>query len=199
MKIILSTLIIFCAFSIIAQEESMIDKYAPKRNLVLKARLLPIVIGSSAGIGIERQIGKSSSILVLFNAISYSVGSDAPTNTTLSLNPEYRYYFNEFSVSSLFAGSFIELGNHSKSLGGEIDPENHTHYKGGNFLGVGILVGKNIKLGKRLYIDSYFGPKIKLQKEEILERNGSQITELSQVDSKLGVRFGLNLNYLLSK
>lgn len=124
-----------------------------------KGRLLPIVIGSSAGIGIESQIGKSSSILVLINAICYSVGSDAPKNTTLSLNLEFRYYFSEFSVKSFFTSSFIELGNHSKSLGGEIDPENHTHNKGGNFIGVGLLVGKNIKLGIRIYIDSYFGSK----------------------------------------
>ncbi len=199
MRIALIILVVFSVLKIDAQEKSSRSEYILEKKMALKGRLLPTPIASTFGIGIEKQIGKSSSIIVLFNAMGYSVGEDAPTNSILALNPEFRYYFGEFSLTSFFTSTFIEIGNHSISLGSEIDAENYTHNKGGNFLGLGLLVGKNMKLGERFYLDCYVGPRFRIQKEEILEKNGNQFTETDQINPNYGVRIGLNLNYALSK
>ena len=162
---------------------------------IIKARLLPTLLGYSAAVGLERQIGGRSSILLLFKTIKYSWSSDAPTNNISSLIPEYRYHFNETINNSFFTSGFIELGKHSASLSGEIDPTNYKHNQRGNFIGFGIIIGKNMAIGKRLHIDFYLGPRLRFQNETIITSTNFIATESNQNKTKIGGRFGINFNY----
>lgn len=179
-----------------SQEDSLSIEIDSSKRWVAKARLFPAPGGHIIGVGLEKQISNKKSIVILYNNIVHGSGNSAPVNKTFSLNPELRNYFGKFSNSSYFLSTFLEIGKNSKSIGQVVDIGNSTHRKGGNFLGIGLLLGKNIRFYKHTHLDVYLGPKLRYTRHVTLERVDNKTTQINENLLNLRVRFGINFNII---
>ena len=144
--------------------------YAFGQKNVIKGRIFAFPIFGyvtySLGIGYERLLSNNISVQVLFNNYGDAGGGggDAGSRNTYGFVPETRYYFGKMDSfrNQYFVGVFIEFLRTNESAGYP-DPTDIGYYDGSviNMVNPGILVGKNISLGKKKkwHLDIYIGGK----------------------------------------
>lgn len=123
--------------------------------------------------------------------------TDGPAEHTHVFTPEIRYYLGKESVfiDQFFVGIFIELSKTEILPSGEQSPIYFLVAGESKQISPGILVGRNVNITDRFYVEIFFGGKYRFfstertfsnnQKEEIVVKNGSQP----------GLRVGIFLGY----
>ena len=119
----------------------------------------------SFGLGYERFLAEKWSVQILFNSTQVTPGNDASTKEAKGFVPEVRYYFGkqESIRKKWFFAGFSEL-YWVKSYGGMPSYSKDYYWVEQNGLRstFGVLIGKNVAIGKHFLVDLYFGGRIKV-------------------------------------
>jgi uncharacterized protein DUF3575 len=173
-----------------------------QKNIV-KGRVFAIpIIGFnySLGIGYERMISDKVSCQILYNNYGYDwTNTDGGAINTQGFVPELRYYFGgkDSFRKQMFIGVFTELLRASERPGYS-GPTDIGFFNGAiaRLINPGLLIGKNVSLGKSWHLDLYLGWKYKfISKTEKYVDNGS-ITYINTNEQRSGFRAGVNLAYV---
>jgi len=178
-------------------QKSIEDNFQPVLN-VIKFRVIPSPVASSFGLGYERRLTNKMTGLFLLNYFVFSPGSEGGATIYKIFAPELRYNFSKYHSRSEFVSSFLEIGRTEvESSNYEIDINDYRLSDKTNFLSFGFLIGKNLKIGDRVYFDAYLGPKLKLQKNTIIDlvQNESVVNENTNL--VIRARLGVNINVIL--
>lgn len=153
----------------------------------------------SLGIGLERMVGRDFSVQVLYNRIGYNMhGTDGGAATISGIVPELRYYFGKQKATSLnraaFCSIFTEINFLDFSRSGESAEEtNYSFTEKSTSINPGILIGKNLRLSNRWYLECYLGGKARfINAQEIEVENGAATRHTSRY-LKAGMRAGVNV------
>ncbi len=193
------TIIIFLTLSccsIIAQFSESNDNGDLEYFWLLKGRYLPSPIGYTIGFGVERQISDELSVVCLYNMFRINAGSEESSNRIRLFSPEIRYHWNGYSNKSFFASAFVDVGheevNHSYTP--DVESVIVDHHK--KFVGYGLMVGKNLELSSRIYLDFYIGPRWSFLTEDITRMELQEVTTVNKDQHTSGLRIGMNLNFI---
>lgn len=153
----------------------------------------------SLGIGLERILGNDFSVQVLYNRFGYNMhGTDGGATTVSGFVPELRYYFGKQKAVSLnraaFCSFFTEINYLNFEQSGEGSEETTYSYTDkSTSINPGILVGKNLRIANRWYLECYLGGKARfVNAQEIDVENGVASQHTSRY-VRGGVRAGVNV------
>ncbi|MBL7780180.1 MAG: DUF3575 domain-containing protein [Saprospiraceae bacterium] len=153
----------------------------------------------SLGIGLERMVGHDFSVQVLYNQMGYNMhGTDGGAATVSGLVPELRYYFGKKKAISLnkaaFCSLFTEINFLNYERSGEGSEEtSYTFTDKSTSINPGILIGKNLRISKRWYMECYLGGKARfVNAQEIVVENGTATSHATRY-VKAGMRAGVNV------
>ncbi len=154
----------------------------------------------SFGLGYERILNEKITVQLLYNSTRFTPGLDARTTESHGFIPEVRYYFGkkEDFRKKAFIGGFVEIMK-IKQFGGM--PENSLDYHyietNGNLTSLGVLIGKNNKIGKHFLLDMYIGYRYKMfNYSNTIRDNNGDYYEVDFKDNRSGIRMGLNFGFL---
>lgn len=152
----------------------------------------------SLGIGYERVVSDRISLQLLYNSYGGTFGLDGPSKYYQGIVPEVRYYFGkkESLRRKVFIGGFTEIYK-AKLYPGMIEPSLNDYLIETNGISInpGVLIGKNISLGKRFLFDIYVGYRYKIFNGEQNYRDVDTLGTYNKKyqEGKSGIRIGLNL------
>jgi hypothetical protein len=201
-KHILLLLLTFISFKTSAQNNAIKGRFG----------LIPTFedgVTYGGGIGFEHLFKQHWSFQLLYNF--YHFADDERFNSQISFFnqsnnhefiPELRYYFGkkENFKSNTFLGAYTNVRIKKTNDAGLIffdfpNPQfNFMSVKKINELCYGLLVGQNLPISKKLYLDVYFGGSINFTKEYL----GFDLNDIREIRKSTNrqARVGLNLGYL---
>ena len=186
--------------SMSAQDEAKENSNDTHQNSCnLKIRYFPWPYISILGVGVEKQINSKFSIIWCLNRTRFlRINFEDRLKVVLSTKPEIRYNFYGRFNNGIFVSKFLEIGQYVFKKEEELNIKDYTYNTGGWFYGVGVMIGRNISLGKKFHIDMYLGPKHRWKNITTVKVVDQIKSEKSKTSSYWGLRIGLNINYTIN-
>jgi|GEM_PF-5867000 len=183
-KILFATFLLFIGFSV--SLSAQIQEETPEQNVHnIKGRLIPFSFFNSFGLGYEYRFSERYSTQVLLNYNSFIDWN------RLNIIPEVRYHFKEEWTDAFFISSFIELGRGNETTVVIDNRQKNTSQR----YGMGLAIGRNIKIGDRRHIDLYFGRQATYSKKDIIDIINNEEVASQEIDWLINIRIGINLNF----